>query len=70
MAEDLGPDDPGTYAGKQGRLLPEPDEEASTRSMDTELKIIGKLLRMLAEVELPARKRIMVYLNDRYLGGE
>ena len=50
-------------------ILPnEADEETSSRSMDAEVKIIGKLLRMLAEVELPARKRIMAYLSDRYLG--
>lgn len=49
---------------------PEPDqageENQSTRRMDHELRIMGTMLRLLDELDEPARGRVVRWLQDRY----
>lgn len=42
------------------------EEEASTRRMDPELRVLGQIMRQLADVGPDAAKRIMQYLGARY----
>jgi len=45
----------------------EPEEDAgSDRSMDKEVRLMGRLVRMLNEVEGPARKRVVAWLAARF----
>lgn len=47
------------------------DEEAeatSSRQQDPELRVIGKIIRTLNDLDEPARGRVMAYLSDRYYG--
>lgn len=45
----------------------EPEEDVgSDRSMDKEVRLMGRLVRMLNEVEEPARNRVVAWLSARY----
>jgi hypothetical protein len=49
----------------------EPDTEdtaTSNRRLDPELRCIGQILRLLEELEEPAKGRVMTYLSARYQG--
>lgn len=51
---------------------PAPEAEADeSRRMDPELRTIGRIIRMLEEIEESGRSRVMSYLVSRYgLSGE
>lgn len=44
----------------------EPEEEASSRAMDPELRIMGKILRLLDDLQPPAKARAVAYIYSRY----
>ncbi len=44
----------------------EPDDETPSRKMDAELRQLSAMLRMLAEMEPPARSRVVAYLASRF----
>lgn len=45
----------------------EPDEDATdTRRMDGELRTLGQILRLLNDMEPPARARVVAYLSSRF----
>lgn len=47
-------------------LLPPDEEETGTRRMDEEVKAISAILRLLADLEEPAKERIIAYVSDRF----
>ena len=40
--------------------------ESQGRRMDAELRVIGAILRLLTEIDEPARARVVTYLTSRY----
>ena len=44
-------------------------DESSDRRMDSELKIMAAILRQLYSVDTEARRRIIIYLSDRFYPG-
>ncbi len=67
MAQPLKTEPPfmGTEAGI---TLPEPEdaEEGRGRKADVELLTMGRIIRLLEELDRPAQERVMCYLWDRY----
>lgn len=45
------------------------DEAQVARRMDPELRTLGALLRMIENLEEPARGRVVAYLSSRYSSG-
>lgn len=45
---------------------PEDDEPDTDRRMDPEVRVMGKLLRTLDELEEPAKGRVVAWLSSRY----
>lgn len=43
-------------------------DEGTRRRLDPELRVLGAIIRLLDEVELPARNRIVAYLAARFEG--
>ena len=51
----------------QPELIEEAENESGTgRSMDAEIKVMGKIIRILDDLDEPAKTRIMAYLAARY----
>jgi hypothetical protein len=48
------------------KLIPEPEEEEAGRGMDPEVRAIGRILRLLNDIEEPARSRVIAYLYSRF----
>lgn len=46
----------------------EPADETGRRNMDSEILMISRILRMLADLDDAARCRVMQYLSSRYSG--
>ena len=44
----------------------EPPDEGGTRAMDPEIRVMGKLVRILDEIDEPARRRVVAWLADRF----
>jgi hypothetical protein len=49
---------------------PEPEADEGRQRTDPELLILGRILRLLNDVEEPGRTRIMAYLSSRFNGGK
>lgn len=43
-----------------------PDDEGPARRTDPELLVIGRMLRLLDDLDEPAKGRVVRYLHERY----
>lgn len=43
-----------------------PEEDGGERKMDTELRVMGQMLRMLRDLDRTARGRVVRYLASRF----